>query len=97
MSGLTEGCTLISWLASLFGLRLREHGCCQEHDLFYEQGGSWKTKVWVDFLLSKCVFLKNTRDGVGALPALGKAVLGFLIVSLNPYAHIVWHTEFLED
>lgn len=93
MNKLTEGCTLISWVASLLGKRLVEHGCCQEHDLFYEQGGSWKIKIWVDWLLTKCVIDING----GGLFAVAKGVIGFVIVTLNPYAHIVWHTKFLED
>jgi hypothetical protein len=86
MSKLTEGCTLISWLASLADHILREHGCCQEHDLFYEQGGSFWTKVWVDWKLAQCVHAINGRGVRGSF----KGTLGFLVVTLNPYAHIVW-------
>ena len=55
MSTLTKGCTLISWLAGLLKIALLEEGCCNEHDLFYDQGGSLRTKIFADWLLAKCV------------------------------------------
>lgn len=89
MSTLTQGCTLISWLASLAKHVLREHRCCQEHDLFYEQGGSFLTKIWVDWKLAQCVCIINGSGVLGAF----KGAVGFLVVSLNPYAHIVWRRK----
>ena len=85
MSKMTEGCTLISWLASLANHILREHGCCQEHDLFYEQGGSFWTKAWVDWKLAQCVHAING----GGLMGVIKGGLGFIVVTFNPYAHVV--------
>lgn len=29
--------------------------CCQEHDLFYEQGGGWRNKWFADRLLRECM------------------------------------------
>ena len=89
MSKMTEGCTLISWLASLANHILREHGCCQEHDLFYEQGGSFWTKVWVDWKLAQCVHAING----GGVKGAAKGVLGFVVVMLNPYAYVVWQRK----
>lgn len=93
MSTLTEGCTLVSWIASLAKHTLREHRCCQEHDLFYEQGGSFLTKVWVDWKLAQCVYSINGNGLVGAL----KGGLGFIVVTLNPYAHMVWLRKYSEN
>ena len=39
--------------------------CCAEHDLFYEQGGSWKERQASDRRLRNCVFLKITRRNRG--------------------------------
>ena len=89
MSKMTEGCTLISWLASLANHILREHGCCQEHDLFYEQGGSFLTKVWVDWKLAQCVHAINGGGLIGVV----KGWLGFVVVTFNPYAHVVWRRK----
>lgn len=86
MSALTKGCTLISWLASLLGIVLREEGCCGEHDLFYEQGGSVWTKFFADWLLATCVFRINGGGWLGA----GKAALGWVVVTFNPYAWVTW-------
>ena len=93
MKSFTEGCTVISWLASKFNKILREHGCCLEHDLFYEQGGSIFLKIWVDILLSKCVVKINDNYTVGLL----KATVGFIVLSVNPYTYIVWYSTSLED
>lgn len=86
MNPLTQGCTLISWLASLLGIDLPEEGCCNEHDLFYEQGGSIRTKFFADWLLAVCVFRINGGGAAG----LGKASLGWIVVTVNPYAWITW-------
>lgn len=82
----TKGCTGTSWAARLIGVELPEEGCCEEHELFYEQGGSFRTKLFADWLLTKCVYRKNGEDIFATL----KAGLGFIVVSLNPHAIITW-------
>ena len=82
----TKGCTGVSWVARLIGVELPEEGCCDEHDLFYEQGGSLRTKLFADWLLTKCVYRKNGQT----VWATAKAALGFTVVSCNPYAIITW-------
>jgi len=86
MSKLTRGCTLISWLAGLFSLTLQEEGCCGEHDLFYEQGGSIRVKFFADWKLAGCVYLVNG----GGLAGFWKAAMGWIVVTFNPYAWVVW-------
>lgn len=86
MSALTKGCTLLSWLASKFGIILREEGCCGEHDLFYEQGGSIMVKFFADWKFSVCVYLVNG----GGMAGFAKAALGWAVVSFNPYAWVTW-------
>ena len=85
MNPLTKGCTLITWLASLLGIKLPEEGCCHEHDLFYVQGGTLRTKIFADWLLAKCVVRINP-----GLPGLAKAGLGLLVLSVNPYSYWVF-------
>lgn len=82
MTPLTKGCTLISWLASLARIVLPEEGCCQEHDLFYEQGGTLRTKIFADWLLAACVARVNP-----GLPGLFKSGLGLVVLSVNPYSY----------
>lgn len=86
MTALTRGCTLISWLAALLKIILPEEGCCDEHDLFYEQGGSIRIKFFADWLLAKCVYRINGGGWLGA----SKAALGWVVVTFNPYAWVAW-------
>lgn len=85
MSTLTKGCTLISWIAGLLKIVLPEEGCCNEHDLFYEQGGTLRTKIFADWLLAKCVVAIN-----GGWRGWAKAGVGLLVLSLNPYSYFVF-------
>lgn len=37
------------------GRKLSFTGCCDEHDLFYEQGGSRKDRAFADKILRECI------------------------------------------
>ena len=37
------------------GRKLAFTGCCDEHDLFYEQGGSRKDRCFADQILRRCI------------------------------------------
>ena len=37
------------------GRKLAFTGCCDEHDLFYEQGGTPKVRAFADRLLRECI------------------------------------------
>lgn len=51
-----DGCTVLTALhLRLFGLDMPFRGCCDEHDLFYEQGGSRRDRAFADKLLLRCV------------------------------------------
>ena len=73
-------------MARLIGVELPEEKCCDEHDLFYEQGGSFRTKLFADRLLTRCVYEKNGSTILAGI----KAGLWFVVVSVNPYAIITW-------
>lgn len=78
---LTAGCTGLSYLLSLLGFDTPGEYCCDEHDVAYEQGGTWTWKFAVDLRFFRCI-----RSGVG-LPA---AIIGWAVVTLNPYAYWAW-------
>ena len=51
-----DGCTVLSGVhLKLFGVDMPFRGCCDEHDLFYEQGGGWRDRWLADRLLRECV------------------------------------------
>lgn len=77
------GCTGISWF---FKNPLPEHFCCEEHDLAYDQGGSLLFKLQMDKKLVDCIFKKNGSGLIGFIKAIG----AWLVVTVNPYAYIVW-------
>lgn len=89
-----EGCTGISWIVGAFGRKLPGHECCDEHDVAYIQGGSWKFKAQMDARLAKCIAKKNGNGVVGWV----KAILAYSAVTFFPYAYFVWHQpEPIED
>lgn len=51
-----NGCNVLTPLhLKLFGIDMPFRGCCDEHDLFYEQGGTWKDRAFADMVLRQCV------------------------------------------
>ena len=51
-----DGCTVLTAMhLRLFGIDMPCRGCCDEHDLFYEQGGGWRDRWLADRLLRECV------------------------------------------
>ena len=40
-------------------------GCCDEHDLFYEQGGGRKDRAFADRILRRCIADNLRRRGRG--------------------------------
>ena len=38
-------------------------GCCDEHDLFYDQGGSWRDRAFADRILRQCIRDNLIRRG----------------------------------
>ena len=81
MSEFTAGCTGLSFILSRLGLNTPGEYCCDEHDVAYEQGGTWRWKLTVDAHFFGCV-----RKGVN----IWAAVAGWLMVTLNPYAYWAW-------
>jgi len=86
-SDIRDGCTVVSFMAKFIKRTLVEEPCCEEHDLFYEQGGGIGQKYRADIQFAKCV----VRAHGGSVKGYAKAVLGFIVVSLNPYAFIAWN------
>lgn len=78
---ITTGCTGLSYILDRLGLKTPGEYCCDEHDVAYEQGGTLLWKFEVDLHFFRCV-----KAGVN-LPA---AVVGWLVVTLNPYAYLAW-------
>lgn len=37
------------------GRKLAFSPCCDDHDLFYEQGGSWRDRAFADKILRRCI------------------------------------------
>lgn len=83
---LQDGCTVISFIAALFGRRLSGHACCDEHDLAYEQGGTWSWKWTMDARLARCIAAKNGGGAWGWT----KAVVAWSFVTFVPYSYVVW-------
>ena len=81
MSKFTAGCTGLSFILSRLGFDTPGEYCCDEHDAAYEQGGTWRWKLTVDARFFRCV-----RRGVN----IWAAALGWLVVTLNPYAYWAW-------
>lgn len=51
-----NGCNVITPFHQRFlGRDLIIRPCCDEHDLFYEQGGSWRNRAFADKILRCCV------------------------------------------
>ena len=85
---LTQGCTVLSYIAGLFGYTLKEEDCCDEHDLAYEQGGSLYGKVQADYRLAKCVIKRN-----GWLIGSVKSLLGLVALTILPYPYRAYKSE----
>lgn len=83
------GCTGISWL---FKKMLPGHTCCEEHDVAYDQGGTISWKFQVDAKLVRCIYVKNMEKlgKLGYVVAPVKAGFAWLVVTLFPYAYVVW-------
>lgn len=89
---LTDGCTVLSYIANKFGYRLKEEDCCVEHDEVYEKGGSLYDKVVADYKLAKCVYNRNTP-----LLGLAKASLGFIALSVLPYPYKAFRANWVNE
>lgn len=59
---IVDGCSgKISWLwRKVKGNGPAFEYCCDEHDLFYDQGGGWRERLFADRLLRDCM-LENLR------------------------------------
>lgn len=69
----TDGCSgMMDYLTCLINKYIRQvgykklsfTGCCDEHDLFYEQGGNKKDRAFADKVLYNCIksnLLKRNR------------------------------------
>ena len=82
-----KGCTGVSWLFKLFGIKLSAEECCEEHDILYDQGGTIGWKIQVDAMLARCVFEKSGSSLRGAL----RAAISWTIITFVPYSYIVWN------
>lgn len=82
-----KGCTGVSWLFRLFGIKLSAEECCEEHDILYDQGGTIEWKMQVDASLAKCVFKKSGSGLRGAL----RATVAWTVVTFVPYSYMVWN------
>lgn len=45
------------------GNKLAFTGCCDEHDLFYEQGGNWRDRAFADRILRQCISANLRQRG----------------------------------
>lgn len=79
---LTQGCTVLSYVAGLFNYKLKEEDCCDEHDLIYEQGGSLADKIKGDYKLARCVIKRN-----GWFIGSVKSLLGLVALTILPYPY----------
>lgn len=51
-----NGCNVLSPLArALLGRDVKFRICCDEHDLFYDQGGDRRDRAYADKLLRECI------------------------------------------
>lgn len=81
-----QGCTGVSWIFRELGRVAPAEWCCDEHDVAYDQGGSWLWKVQHDAKLARCIFNGSENKIMG----LGRALGAWLAVTLLPYPYIVW-------
>lgn len=67
-----NGCSCgVSWLWRVFtGAPPSFEYCCDEHDLFYDQGGSGADRLFADRLFLACMLADLQTRGKG--PALGR-------------------------
>lgn len=85
---LTQGCTVLSYVAGLFNYKLKEEDCCDEHDLIYEQGGSLVDKIKGDYKLARCVIKRNGWF-VGGV----KSLLGLVALTVLPYPYRAFNRD----
>jgi hypothetical protein len=86
MEKFQQGCTGVSWIFRALGRKAPAEWCCDEHDVAYNQGGSWKWKIYQDAKLARCIFDGNEDKIAGFVRALG----AWLAVTFLPYPYIVW-------
>ena len=72
-----DGCTVLSGLhLRLFGIDMPFRGCCDEHDLFYEQGGGWRDR-WLAARVRDRLGTRGGRmDHVGGRARVRRQPLG---------------------
>ena len=85
---LTQGCTVLSYVAGLFNYKLKEEDCCDEHDLAYEQGGSLADKIYSDYKLARCVIKRN-----GLFIGGVKSLLGLVALTILPYPYRAFNRD----
>lgn len=75
---MADGCNFLTPLhQKLFKKDMPFRGCCEEHDLFYEQGGKRADRAFADKLFRKCIKAKGYKVSAWVCWVFVRAFGGF--------------------